>query len=1002
MKLLALELRRFGAMRDRVLRLAESRPFHVAFGPNEAGKSTTKRALVALLYGIGNQDADAALFHAETKVAGVFATDVGPLRLTRHKRLRAPFVTDDAGQARDELFEQLQRGWSREAYERSFAIDHERLRAFASALSSHGPLSALASAELGGLDVGAMQRSLDDAAARLSSEVATRSKKREIALALEELKKVETELQAHIVSPSRVGAMRDAMNAQELLLAARRDEERLAEHEVWKALQREQLSKEAAALADLQHRATAGAPTLLISEEQLAQARALAAHVERTEAECARLSRELTQLMQQLDAQPTDAPRSALARSISEEARALDHLERQVEALAQTHAANADAQQQLALAETELISLGLGPSLPTDAGWLQHVERWANAVQSWQQHQSDSPLRAEPVRSYTEDDLGQLERALARAELAASPDARHALEERLARAERDYLQWSSESTHDPRAFNLADARHQRDAPLRTHVEENRPAAPSVVSAWLQEAARIDAASDALLQDATQGARLAEAKRASASARDLARAEHAAFCSQAEEQVQALRAALRALDVVSPTGFEATLAKAREACERLRRAVAKSHEDARRREQWVHKEALLAAELAALNATAFDVWNCALGVKHYGLAMKVRTACERYAVGFQHRERCRVADELQRERTQAAMPPIPAFSLAIHETPGSYLRRVSDLRTGAAQTLAADAQQAQLRAQVEATKRAYTSALDSARDAKAQCEGRFAELQAVSLAQLESARGQTRAHEEVLREVASLESSIAAGAARIELRLADARVPSELAQDMAAAARARRDEAHRATLEATASLATLRHAFEQGAGEGVRAVELAERRAQASARIEELLARYVPLRAASHLLRAALLRHRDARLAPLLEAASRYMKCLSNGAYDRVSLSDSDEEPVLQVSSSSELARSVMQLSDGTRDQLGLAARLAYEELQHGDAPLPLVLDDVLVHFDDERAASALRALSALCTKRPLLLLTHHQHVVDLARAHVPAELLDVTGLQPLA
>ncbi|HEX7478171.1 MAG TPA: hypothetical protein VF331_10220 [Polyangiales bacterium] len=53
---------------------------------------------------------------------------------------------------------------------------------------------------------------------------------------------------------------------------------------------------------------------------------------------------------------------------------------------------------------------------------------------------------------------------------------------------------------------------------------------------------------------------------------------------------------------------------------------------------------------------------------------------------------------------------------------------------------------------------------------------------------------------------------------------------------------------------------------------------------------------------------------------------------------------------------------------GTRDQLYLALRLAnVQHLAASQELMPLVLDDVLLHFDDERAAAALGLLGELAS-----------------------------------
>ena len=87
-------------------------------------------------------------------------------------------------------------------------------------------------------------------------------------------------------------------------------------------------------------------------------------------------------------------------------------------------------------------------------------------------------------------------------------------------------------------------------------------------------------------------------------------------------------------------------------------------------------------------------------------------------------------------------------------------------------------------------------------------------------------------------------------------------------------------------------------------------------------------------------------------------------------------------------------RGAAALSDGTRDQLYLALRLAslMRFAEHAE-PMPLVLDDVLIHFDDERARAALKVLGEFTATTQVLFFTHHARLVELAREALPEERL---------
>jgi energy-coupling factor transporter ATP-binding protein EcfA2 len=86
------------------------------------------------------------------------------------------------------------------------------------------------------------------------------------------------------------------------------------------------------------------------------------------------------------------------------------------------------------------------------------------------------------------------------------------------------------------------------------------------------------------------------------------------------------------------------------------------------------------------------------------------------------------------------------------------------------------------------------------------------------------------------------------------------------------------------------------------------------------------------------------------------------------------------------------AFSPAQLSQGARDQLHLAIRLAVADLLSGTVPLPLFLDDPFVHFDRERLEHLRVALERLAGSRQWVLLTHR---ADLATWGAPVEVVAV-------
>jgi uncharacterized protein YhaN len=92
---------------------------------------------------------------------------------------------------------------------------------------------------------------------------------------------------------------------------------------------------------------------------------------------------------------------------------------------------------------------------------------------------------------------------------------------------------------------------------------------------------------------------------------------------------------------------------------------------------------------------------------------------------------------------------------------------------------------------------------------------------------------------------------------------------------------------------------------------------------------------------------------------------------------------------------------VDRMSDGTADQLYLALRLASLEryLQHKE-PVPFVVDDILIQFDNQRSVATLEALAELSQRTQVIFFTHHEHLLDLAREHLPEGTFCVHHLSP--
>ncbi len=164
-------------------------------------------------------------------------------------------------------------------------------------------------------------------------------------------------------------------------------------------------------------------------------------------------------------------------------------------------------------------------------------------------------------------------------------------------------------------------------------------------------------------------------------------------------------------------------------------------------------------------------------------------------------------------------------------------------------------------------------------------------------------------------------------------------------------------------------------------------------AQAEEEAQELLARigahaeqYARLKLAGVLLRKAIERYRDKNEGPVVSRASQLFALLTLGSFSGMKTEfDEKGQPILVGMRPDKTLVPVEGMSDGTRDQLYLALRLASLEMHvREQQPIPFIVDDILVNFDDERAAAALRALAELARHTQVIFFTHHEHLLDLA------------------
>ena len=190
----------------------------------------------------------------------------------------------------------------------------------------------------------------------------------------------------------------------------------------------------------------------------------------------------------------------------------------------------------------------------------------------------------------------------------------------------------------------------------------------------------------------------------------------------------------------------------------------------------------------------------------------------------------------------------------------------------------------------------------------------------------------------------------------------------------------------------------------GMNGGGAAAELLQSMQSSLARIESESEQFARLKVASMILRRAIERYRRENQSPVLAIAERYFRQLTCGEYQALRVDyDSRGKSVLFGIRATGQPNDVPApaMSTGTADSLYLALRLAtlQHQLDHG-VKLPLIVDDCLVQLDNARSVATLQALSELSKTTQVILFTHHEHLLDLARTSLDEQAFHVHRLSP--
>jgi uncharacterized protein YhaN len=1037
MRLRELQLTAFGPFTDTVIPFgaAGECDLHVVLGRNEAGKSTTLRAIDALLFGFPHRISDAQIHTADRLRVGavIEAGPDSPVQTLARVRGNTRTLRDSADEVVDDAVMQTLLGEvDQQLYRRLFLVTQEELREGGEGLLSGGGELGVSvfGATLGAGNLAAVTARLKDAAAELFSASPNASKPR-INARLRDYREHISAARALVIAPAdyqranelvaTLGAERERQGAEIEALAARQAGlQRLASVSGLLA-RRRALQAELEQLGSLPELAAgAGTRREVVSDARARAASGLRERRARRDELMAQIERtDLSGLTPERDQQGLPlVERVGKDLTAAINAAADQHAQISEQALrAEQDAADHDAER--AAADAAVAAAGPAPaSVP-------ELEQAAAALRSGLPGLQAAQIQREEITRQLERierDAAALEPSLTLAQLGScEPPAATVIErqqqvfdelaERLRTlaeerkrimAQRDEQQLrlavASATGVDDLATQLDDARTDRDGlmlALGRELDQGQLELARGVYVALQGAVpQADRFADALL---AQGDRVAERARLAAEIEELDGQIERCDADGETLATERQRALARWQALWTDSGVKAPADPARmlrwhEQFTTLRGRASELGQQRQAQDERIAAVTAIAQALRERLAARGEevdrrlppaqLLERAQGVID-GIAMQIS---EREALAQTLDERTKAATEAHagERRAQQALAswtdrwhellaPLP---LAGESSPA----RVRDLVTRINELAGLLSQLRDQQSQIAAGERELKQ-LDAELAALCAAAG------VASTAQLPAIERAVAERDERRRQLGELEDQIVergegpipelerelAGRGHDEIVAAQKAVEDDLA-----AARSAREE----LIERHTEARKARDGFDHGAL-AARERDLAEQQASQAG---EAAWAYLSAKAAEILLQRAIEYHREHNASPIVRRAEELLRQLTAGSLQRLLVDETTPgQPTLVARRASGEELTVAALSDGTRDQLYLALRLA--ALEHHLSvrpPLPLLLDDILVHSDDERLAAALPALASIAERTQVILLTHHQHVATVA------------------
>ena len=142
-----------------------------------------------------------------------------------------------------------------------------------------------------------------------------------------------------------------------------------------------------------------------------------------------------------------------------------------------------------------------------------------------------------------------------------------------------------------------------------------------------------------------------------------------------------------------------------------------------------------------------------------------------------------------------------------------------------------------------------------------------------------------------------------------------------------------------------------------------------------AELAELAKKWSARQALAEAIRRTMTELKETKLPEVLEQAEQTFKMLTDGKYEALVVT---EEGMFEAVSENGMRYPIVELSQATKEQAYISLRFSLAASVFDTAPLPIMMDDPFVHFDEERLSRMIKLLGEMHQHQFIYFTCHRQ------------------------